>query len=117
MRKRIRQLKQLVDSHLVIAHLCFSNINTFSFEKLNERQLNFDEQIHTVQNIKKTYVLIDTKTSTSDFIDVNFVKQNKLFTVVLIKLIKFRLIDDKLTSNITRMTQIQIQLNDHIIEL
>ena len=117
MRKKIRQLKQFVDSHFVIAHLCFSNINTFSFEKLNERQLNFDEQIHTAQDIKKAYVFIDTEASTSDFINVNFVKQHKLFTIVLVKLIKFRLIDDKLVSNITRMIQVKIQLSDHIIEL
>ena len=116
MRKRIRQLKQFVDSHFVIVHLCFSNINTFSFEKLNERQLNFDEQIHTIQNNKKTYVFIDTKTSTSNFINVNFVKQHKLFIIVLTKFIKFRLIDNKLISNITRIIQIKIQLNDYIIE-
>ena len=116
MRRKIRQLKQFVDSHFVIVHLCSSNINTFSFEKLNERQLNFDEQIHTTQNNKKTYVFINTKTSTSSFINVNFVKQHKLFIIVLTKFIKFRLIDDKLISNITRMIQVKIQLNDHIIE-
>ena len=117
MRRRIRQLKQFVDSHLATVHLCSSNIDTFSSEKLNGRQLDFDEQIHTAQDIKKAYVLTDTEASTPGFIDVNFVKQHKLFTIALIKSIKLRLVDDKLASNITRMTQVKVQLSDHIIEL
>ena len=47
----------------------------------------------------------------------DFVKYYKLFIIVLIKLIRLRLIDDVIALNITRLTQMKMQLKIHVEKL
>ena len=61
-------------------------------------------------------MFIDTKISTFEFVNVNFVKYYKLFKVVFVKFIKLRLINNKIAFNIIYMSLIKFQFNDHISE-
>ena len=60
--------------------------------------------------------MIDIEISISNFVNFKFVKQHKLFTMILTKFIKFRLTNVKQTSRITQMIQIKFQLSDHVNE-
>ena len=80
---------------------------------INDRQLIFDERIHTQQKVQKIMIFIDIETSTLNFVNINFVKLHKILLVTLTKLVKLRLVDDKLVSNITHMTQINFFLSEH----
>ena len=80
---------------------------------IKDRQLIFDERIHTQQEIQKITILIDIEASTLNFVNINFVKLHKILIVILTKLVKLRLVDDKFVSNITHITQINLFLNEH----
>ena len=112
MRKRIYQLKQVVDSHLVLVKLSFCHLNVINM-LINDRQLIFDVKIYTQQELQKTTIFIDIETSTLNFVNINFVKLHKISIVTLMKLVKLRLANNKLVSNITHITQINFFLSDH----
>ena len=116
MRKRIKQLKHIVDLYLVIVKLCFFNSKIYFIEKFNNRQLNFDTRVDIVKNTRKIYLIIDIEISISNFVNFKFVKQHKLFTIILTKFIKFRLTNVKQTSRIIQIIQIKFQLSDHVNE-
>ena len=63
--------------------------------------------------MQKITIFIDIETSTLIFVNINFVKLHKILIVTLTKLVKLRLVDDKLVSNIIHMTQINLFLNEH----
>ena len=117
MRKKIKKLKHFIDSHLVTIKLSSINLNVYIFEIRNKRQLNFDAKIEIVKKFKKTYFLTNIDVFASEFVDINFVKQHKLFTMLFKNFIKLRLVDNNLTFNITRMTLMKFQLKNHVIEL
>ena len=117
MRKRIKQFEHIIDSYLNTIKLSSFIFDAFNFKTSNERQLDFQEKIKTFTSSRKASIMIDTETSIFEFVNVNFVKQHKLNIMILIKFIKFRLTDDKLISNIIRMTQIKFQLNEHVNEI
>ena len=81
---------------------------------LNEKQLDFIIKDHTFKKSRKVSLMIDTKTSTHDFVKFNFVKYYKLSTIILINSIQFKLIDNDTTHQFTHMTQVKIQLNEHL---
>ena len=116
-RKKIKQLKRLFDSHFVIVTFCFVHLDVYFSQNHNERQLDFDVKIHIIMKIKKIFLFIDTRVSTFEFVNTNFVKYHKLLKVVLIKSIKLRLIDNKIVFSIIHITLMKFQLNDHISEL
>ena len=80
---------------------------------INDRQFIFDAKIHTQQEVQKITIFIDIETSTLNFVNINFVRLHKILIVVLTKFVKLRLVDDKLVSNITHMTQINLFLSEH----
>ena len=63
---------------------------------------------------RKVSLIIDTRTSIHDFVKFNFVKYYKLSTITLINSIQLKLIDNDTTHQFTHMTQIKIQLNEHL---
>ena len=81
---------------------------------LNEKQLDFIIKIHTFKKSRKVSLMIDTKASIHDFVKFNFVKYYKFSTIALINSIQFKLIDNDTTHQFTHMTQIKIQLNEHL---
>ena len=107
----------MFDSHLVIVTFCFVHFDVYFSQNHNERQLDFDAKVHIIMKIKKIFLLIDTRTSTSEFVNINFVKYHKLIKIALIKFIKLRLIDNKIAFSITHMTLMKFQLNNHMSEL
>ena len=117
MRKRIKKLEHLIDSHLVTVKLSSISLNVYISEIRNERQLNFDVKIETVKELKKAYLLTNTDASASEFVNINFVKHHKLLTMSLKNSIKLRLTNNNLAFNITRMTLMKFQLAKHVIEL
>ena len=117
MRKRIRQLEHIIDSYLNTIKLSSFIFDVLNLKASNERQLNFQKKIETFTNARKASIMIDIETSILEFVNVNFVKQHKLNIMILIKFIKLRLANDKLISNIIRMTQIKFQLNEHVNEI
>ena len=117
MRRRIRQLEHIIDSHFNTVKLSSLTLDALNFRASNERQLDFQEKIETLTNARKASIMIDTEVSTFEFVNVNFVKQHKLNIMILVKFIKFRLADDKLISNIIRMTQVKFQLSEHVNEI
>ena len=50
MRKKIHQLKQIVDSHLIIVKLSSCHLNVINMF-INDRQLIFDVKIYTQQKL------------------------------------------------------------------
>ena len=112
MRKRIHQLKQVVNSHLVIVKLSFCHLNVINI-LINNRQLIFDVKIYTQQELQKITIFIDIEASTLNFVNINFVKLQKISMITLTKLVKLRLANDKFVSNITHMIQINFFLNDY----
>ena len=117
MRKKIKKLKHFIDSHLATVKLSSISLDVYISEIRNERQLNFDAKIETIKSFKKAYLLTNTDVFASDFVNANFVKQHKLSIMSLKNFIKLRLTNNKLASNITRMTLIKFQLTKHVIEL
>ena len=117
MRNRIKQLKHIIDSHLNIVKLSSFTLNAIRLKVNNERQLNFQEKVQTSSKTTKISIMTNTKISTSNFVDVNFVKQHKLNIMILIKFIKLRLIDDKFVLNIIRMIRMKFQLKKHVNEI
>ena len=61
--------------------------------------------------------MIDSRVFASNFVNVNFVKFHKIFTMILTKFINFIMIDVDKIYRFTKMTQIKFILNDHIDEL
>ena len=84
---------------------------------MNERQLNFVAQIYIRIEIVKDSLLTNTSAFAQSFVNTNFVKQHKLFTIKLRRSIKLRLVDDKLVLNVTHMTQVKFRLNIHVNEI
>ena len=117
MRNRIKQLEHIIDSHLNIVKLSLFILNAFRFKINNERQLNFQEKVSILSKTTKTSIITNTEISTSNFVNVNFVKQHKLKIIILIKFIKFCLIDDKFILNIIRMIRMKFQLKKHVNEI
>ena len=58
--------------------------------------------------------MIDTKVFVIEFVSFNFVKHYKLLMIILSKSMKLRLANNETTHQITRMTQIKIQLKNHL---
>ena len=117
MRKRIKQFKRIIDSHFNIVKLSLLILNVLQFKIINERQLNFQNKIQISSKTTKTSIMTNTKISTSNFVNVNFVKQHKFDIMIFIKFIKFRLIDDKFVFNIIRMIRVKFQLKKHVNEI
>ena len=80
----------------------------------NDRQLNFTSFVYTFRIKIKIALMINTKASGQIFVNRKYVKFYKFFIAQLQKLIKFKLTDDKLVSNIIYMIQITFNLNGHI---
>ena len=83
----------------------------------NEKQLNFIAQIYTRIEIVKDSFLTNTNAFAQSFVNINFVKQHKLFTIKLRRSIKLRLVDDKLIFNVIHMIQVKFRLNIHVNEI
>ena len=83
----------------------------------NEKQLNFVVQIYTRIEIVKDSLLTNTSAFAQSFVNTNFVKQHKLFTIKLKESIKLRFVDDKLIFNVTHMIQVKFRLNIHVNEI
>ena len=81
---------------------------------LNERQLDFIIKLHTFKKSRKVSLMTDTKASIHDFVKLNFVKYYKLSTIVLTSSVQLKLIDNDTTHQLTHMTQVKIQLNEHL---
>ena len=86
-------------------------------ESINDQQLNFKAKVHLRTTTIKIMILIDTNAFERSFVNVNFVKQHKLFTIELRKSIKLRLTNNKSIFNITHMTQVRFSLDTHIDEI
>ena len=80
----------------------------------NNHQLNFTSLVYIFQIRVKVVFMINTKISERTFINRKYVKFHKFFIARLQKLIKLRLTNDKLISNIIHMIQLMFNLNDHI---
>ena len=117
MRKRIKQLEQIIDSHLNIVKLSSLIQNVLQFKISNDRQLNFQEKVQTFFETRKTSIMTDTEVSASDFVNANFVKRYKLDIMTFIKPIRLRLVDDKFVLNIIRMARVKFQLKKHVNEV
>ena len=117
MRKRIKQLEHIIDSHLNTIKSSSFTFDVLNLKASNERQLDFQEKIETFTSARKASIMIDIEASIFEFVNVNFVKQHKFNIMTLIKFIKFRLTNDKLVSNIIRMIQIKFQLSEHVNEI
>ena len=61
--------------------------------------------------------MIDTKVFVIEFVSFNFVKHYKLLMIILSKSMKLRLANNETTHQITRMTQVKIQLKNHLEKL
>ena len=57
------------------------------------------------------------KTSVKSFVNINYIKKHKLLTISLIKLYKFKFIDDKLISNFIYLTRFQFTFKNYIEKL
>ena len=114
--KRINQLKsQVVDSHL--ATIYFFSFHTNIVFLVNDRQLNFTIKVYIVKNVRKVSLMIDIKVFVIEFVSFNFVKHHKLLIITLSKSMKLRLANNETTYQITRMTQVKIQLKNHLEKL
>ena len=61
--------------------------------------------------------MIDTKSFVIEFVNFNFVKHYKLLIITLSKSMTLRLANNETIHQITRMTQVKIQLKNHLEKL
>jgi len=59
-------------------------------------------------------LLVDSRVLDKVFVNKKFIKFYKLFTILLRKSIRLRLVDNKLTLNINYVAQITIDLNKYV---
>ena len=117
MRTKIKQLKTIVESQFVIVKLCAFELNDHTLRQSNEKQLNFENKIQITHNEKKANIITNTKFFVSNFVNTKTIKKFKLSTIILIKLIKFRLTNNKLTLNITHKVQVKFKLKYHVTKI
>ena len=106
-----------VVSHLVIVNIFSMHFNVVNLSIFKDRQLEFDCHVHISKDARKTFLMTNIEVSTLKLVDHNFVKYHKFFTIALIKSIRLRLIDDAIALNITRLTQVKMQLKNHVEKL
>ena len=117
LRTKIKQLKTIVESQFRIVKLCAFELNDHTLRQSNEKQLNFENKIQISHNEKETNIMTNTNFSISNFVNRKTIKKFKLSIIILIKSIKLRLTNDKLTSNIIYMIQMKFNLKHHVTKI
>ena len=114
MRKRINQLKTQVNEN---AEPFLFIVTMFSLELAVEHQLDFDARIWTSTNLIKALLMMNTDVSATDFVSFKYVHKHKIFTMLMIKHVNLKLIDDFIEHALTRMIMIKVRLEDHVNEM
>ena len=79
--------------------------------------MNFREKIIILKKFIKIDCFSNIKILILSFVNVFFVKANKLFIIILSRFYKLRLIDNKLILNITYITLFILTLKNYIKKL